>query len=229
MTPIPKGLAGPPHVMARLEVHPELRRGVEDLGEEQGGLGRDGALAVDQRKQPVSSGAFDGIIARMARRQPRLTKRERKAIEVRPPGPLPEPSDRLRNLAARYGIAPENFHADGIPGMEKMSDVITEWAEPLLGPLEDAPLSSFRSALTVTMLIWNAATAHDGSAAEVAAEVLEVLGGAGGPIPPGMDALIAHLVESRRTTYGSDPRVVLRVEAEDVGEDRRLRVVSGMP
>ncbi len=148
---------------------------------------------------------------------------------MRPPGPFPQPSDRLLELAARHGVASENLHLGGIPGMATMSEVIAEWAEPLLQPLEGASLGSFRSALSVAMLIWNEATGHEGTATEVAAGVLEVLGGVGAPIPPGMDALIEHLVESRRTTYASDTRMVLRVEAEDFGDDRRMRVVSGLP
>ena len=37
----------------------------------------------------------------------------------------------------------------------------------------------------------------------------------------------SHLLELG--TYASDPRIVLRVEAEDFGDDRRMRVVSGLP
>jgi hypothetical protein len=148
---------------------------------------------------------------------------------VRPPGPFPEPSDRLLELAARHGIPTEKLHVGAIPGMEKMSDVISEWAAPILDPLEDAQLGTFRSALWFAASIWNAATMPEGTAAEVAAKLVETLRGLGGPMPDEMLPLVEQLVASRRCDYATDSRFVVGAEAEDHGDDRRIKVVSAVP
>lgn len=148
---------------------------------------------------------------------------------MRPPGRFPERIEHVHQLAREHGLQVGNVHVDGIPGMEKMSEVLAEWAAPILEPLEDAPLATFRNALSTAMLIWNAATDTGGTTAEVAAEVLADLRTAGGPVPDALVPIIELLVESRRLDYSADPRIVLGVEAVDVGDDRRIRVTSGMP
>jgi len=148
---------------------------------------------------------------------------------VRPPGPFPEPRERLHQLAREHGLHVGDVHLDGIPGMEKMSEVISEWAAPILEPFEDAPLATFRNALSTAALIWNAATNPEGTTAEVAAQVLADLRTAGGPVPDALIPSIELLVESRRLDYSADRRIVMAAEAVDVGDDRRIRVTSAMP
>jgi len=158
----------------------------------------------------------------MARRQPRLTKRARKAQA----SPSLEAGDRLRELASRHGMPNAKLHVGAIPGMPKMSDVIADWAAPLLEPLEDAPLSSFRNALSLAALIWNAATTPERTAAEVAAELVETIRGATGAVPDELGPIVEDLVASRRRDFAQDRRVVMAAEAHDHGDDRRINVVS---
>lgn len=147
---------------------------------------------------------------------------------MRPPGPFPEPSDRLRELAARYDVPAEDVYVGGIPGMPKMSDVISEWGAQILEPLEDAPLSLFRNGLSLSALIWNAATKPEGTASEVAAKLIDIVRKTGSAMPDELGPLLESLIDSRRRDYASDPRVVMATEAEDYGDERRIRVASAV-
>ena len=44
-----------------------------------------------------------------------------------------------------------------------------------------------------------------------------------------MRDVIEVLVESRRTDYVHDPRIVIRPEAFDVGDERKIHVASAIP
>ncbi len=154
----------------------------------------------------------------MARRAKKLTKRERKAVTGGS-----SVDARLSALVRERGLlrAADGSHA------RTMTDVIVEWAEPLLAPLFDGPLPRLEKGLTFAGLVWNAATDSDAPAEDTAEEILEDFAKGGLPVPETLGRLVVELIDSRRTNYAQERRVFLSAEVTEVGDDRRIRIAWG--
>lgn len=160
----------------------------------------------------------------MARREPRLTKRERKAAAAG----LTSFAERVRSKAAERGMSDGQVHVGALPDLPKMSDVLKEWAAPMLLPLR-GDLRVFRNGVRFAAIVWNAAAAPSGSPEEVARRVMRASGTVGVPLSEEMAELIELLVVQRREEYGDDPRVIIDTEVLDGGNEYRINVASAMP
>ncbi len=154
----------------------------------------------------------------MARRERRLTKREKKATGER--GTF---EDRAHVLAKEAGVTAVGFGADA-DGRPSMSEVLGEWAGPLLDPLAQDDLSRFTRALAFASLVWNAATMSEEPAAAVADGVFAETAEMDVPMPPRLRPIVVALVDARRSAYGDDPRVIITTDARDVDGERRVQV-----
>ncbi|MEI8258405.1 MAG: hypothetical protein WCJ30_22240, partial [Deltaproteobacteria bacterium] len=146
-----------------------------------------------------------GTVPTMSRREPRLTQRARKAS---PPG---------RKMPADLATSPD---------MRTMSDVLAEWAAPILEPWEAGPIKLYRNGLKFASLIWNFATASDAEPAGVVDQIFERLASFGIPAPATLRHIVEALVESRRADYAHDTRIVILPKAFDVGGKRKVEVAS---
>lgn len=159
----------------------------------------------------------------MAKRQRQLTKRERKAA----------PSPATTAFGAQLGqkVLPDGRkvrveqHSGHGP---KMSELLLEWAAPLLEPIERRDLGLYRNVLSFAALIWNEATESDDAPDVVADEVIRRFG-AGSSALESMRDLIADLVADRREVYGDDLRIILETDARDSADRRHVSVATTTP
>src|SRR5579862_3328068 len=99
-------------------------------------------------------------------------------------------------------------------GLPKMSAVLPEFAAPLLDSLgESAGATEWRSVLLLASTIWNmtliaderCAAAGDEDAHDLQRETVDQLAVATGRSRLDCEALVAALVERKRTLFGDDP------------------------
>ena len=159
----------------------------------------------------------------MARRERRLTKRERKAFGTT------EPSfeERVQVRAARQGISPESIRRGGLPDRPKMSDVLKEWAAPLLEPLR-GDIRKFTNGVRFAATVWNAATKMPEPPEVVADWLVEAAGSIGIPFSGDTRDMLAHLITTRREDYADDDRIVIDTEVCDGGDEYRITVASAL-
>jgi hypothetical protein len=160
----------------------------------------------------------------MARRERRLTKRERKAADARSPGF----DDRIRTLAAKHGMPEERLHFGGVADRPKMSDVLKKWAAPILETLR-GDIGAFTNGVRFAATLWNAATVMLDRPEVVADRLMEAVGAAGVPYLGDMHGLLVDLIASRREEYGLDTRIVIETEVIDGGHEYRISVASAVP
>jgi hypothetical protein len=131
-------------------------------------------------------------------------------------------------MAADHGIPEAHVHVGRVTGMPKMSDVLKDWAAPLLEPLRgDLPV--FRKGVVFAALIWNAATTMTEPAGEVASHVIDLAGSAGRSTSEEMRELVEFLIVRRRDDFGQDRRLVVATEVHDGGDEYRISVASAVP
>jgi hypothetical protein len=159
----------------------------------------------------------------MARREKKLTKRERKAAEAAGPGF----HDRVRGLAAEHGMS-ERIRFGGAPDRPKMSDVLREWAAPILDSLR-GDLRAFSNGVRFAGLLWNAATVMLDVPEVVADRMMEAAGNVGVPYSGDMHGLLVDLISSRREEYCLDTRIVIETDVIDGGHEYRISVASTTP
>jgi len=157
----------------------------------------------------------------MARRERRLTKRERKAVHAS----ATTLDDRVRAFAAESGIPDERIYLGGSDGRPKMSEVLTEWAAPILDN-QRGNLIEFKNAVKFATVLWNMATMSRDPAEVVANQLLEAALAAGVPYSADMHAILVDLVASRRAVYGEDSRVVIDTEVLQGEREYRLEVAA---
>jgi hypothetical protein len=168
------------------------------------------------RSRPASVRDTERLVSK---RERRLTKRERKAATG---AASPEFQARLRAFANEQG---KPLRLDQHTGSgPKMSEVLLEWAAPLLEPFAQREIEVYRKALTFAALIWNEATDSDEPADVIAEKVMTVAIAAGGSPSQSMRALVARLIEDRRDLHGSDRRLILETEAHDKANRRQVTV-----
>jgi len=115
---------------------------------------------------------------------------------------------------------------DDPPGVEKMSEVLLEYAEPLTAPLPAHDGKAFRNAIGVAAMCWNAALSPkelrkeglnqfvSGAADEVslpAAELLEILN---------------FMVERKNRLFRKNKRWILDYSVKSTKKDRQIHIVS---
>ncbi|MEI8257080.1 MAG: hypothetical protein WCJ30_15510 [Deltaproteobacteria bacterium] len=105
-----------------------------------------------------------------------------------------------------------------------MSDVLTEWAGPILEPWRNVPIEILQNALTFASLIWNVATASEDSPPGAVDEIFERMEAIGIPAPESLRHVVEALVERRRTDYAHDMRIVILPRVVDAGDDREIQV-----
>jgi len=142
-------------------------------------------------------------------------------------GATPEFHARLRELASGQSrpVVIDRHTGSG----PKMSEVLLEWAAPLLEPFAERDLKAYRKALTFAVLVWNEATDSDEPADVVAENIMTIATAAGGAAPLSMRDLVAGLVEDRREIYGADRRLILEADAHDKPDRRHVSVAVLAP
>ncbi|MBI2392043.1 MAG: hypothetical protein HYV09_20795 [Deltaproteobacteria bacterium] len=140
-----------------------------------------------------------------------------------------ESADRVRKIAMQHGLSPEQVLVGGFPGMRDMSDVLIEWAAPLLEPLKDASMQGFQNAVSLASFIWNAASRPERTAPEVAAAIVQRLREIDASLGDGLLPMIEQLVTGRRRDYATDPRRIWKAEVLERGSVRWVDVVPAAP
>ncbi|MBL8714465.1 MAG: hypothetical protein JNL79_00605 [Myxococcales bacterium] len=131
-------------------------------------------------------------------------------------------------MAAESGIPDERIFLGGSDGRPKMSEILTEWAEPIFED-QRSNLREFAHAVKFAAVIWNAATARSDPPDVVADWVLEAALAAGVPHSAEIHVIVSDLVSSRRDFYGADPRVIIDTEVLQGDGEFRLNVASSYP
>ncbi|MBK7402693.1 MAG: hypothetical protein IPJ34_42315 [Myxococcales bacterium] len=106
-----------------------------------------------------------------------------------------------------------------------MSEVLTEWAAPILDN-QRGNLIEFKNAVKFATVLWNMATMSRDPAEVVANQLLEAALTAGVPYSADMHAILVDLVASRRDVYGEDSRVVIDTEVLQGEREYRLEVAA---
>ena len=97
------------------------------------------------------------------------------------------------------------------PGKRKMSEVLTDVAEPLLWDMElPRDEREYEFALKIAALIWNASTFP--TEAERRAALAELTELSGGTTDPRVERLFAEVFERARTRHPGEGRVIVDVE-----------------
>jgi hypothetical protein len=160
----------------------------------------------------------------VARRERRLTKRERQAARAQGPNFV----ERVRTFAATHGVPEERIRFGGFAGSPKMSDVLAEWAAPMLERLR-GDIGAFTNGVKFAAIIWNAATGMLDPAEVVAEWVVKAAGRVGVALSADSHDLVVELVSSRREKYGRETRVILTTDVVAAGHEYRIRVASAAP
>ncbi len=164
----------------------------------------------------------------MSKKAPRLTKRAKRDQALAGASP----ADRNAQIAQEMQRRGATLVSTADTGRPPMSDVLTEYAEPLLMVLpDDADPNMYRRALEFATTCWNAASHATASHAECVGTILTLLRerGASEEDAAGLSSSIRGLVLRRRTVFAHDPRMVANFEVIVVDGDVRLSVLSVLP
>lgn len=155
----------------------------------------------------------------MARRSPRLTKRERKAKAS-----TDEFVERARAEAERQGL---RVTLEGARGeRETMGDVLKRFGAWVLDPIDAGDLELYRRMFLVVCAAWNHAMTSEAKPEEVADEILAPFERSNSRDREQTRKVVAALVESKRERFASDRRVVMHAEVTGEGGARVIKVAS---
>jgi hypothetical protein len=127
-------------------------------------------------------------------------------------------AERLR----RSVLGKESVLVKDVPGVEKMSEILSGFARPLLDMCDSK--EDYAKFLRLAVVAWNAALLPEQERAGFLhdTKITDVLG------PQGMQ-IMEYLIERKLDLFPDKKRPVLDIEAVDLGDRFSLRVISGLP
>ncbi len=119
---------------------------------------------------------------------------------------------------------------DVVPPQERMSDVLTDFAEPLTSSARTD--EDVRKAIGIAILAWNLALQAEEQQEELLRQAVRDLGEAAGNDAETMEYfenLVRTLVIRKKALYPKNSRVILKYEITERGDDLHLLVTSSAP
>ena len=107
------------------------------------------------------------------------------------------------------------------PGVEKMSEVLLQFAEPILE--RSAPLEEIRATLFFAMTIWNYALLPAEARSEPKGLLREVMS------DPWSRSVAQRLLERKAQLFSDNQRMFYDLEVSQRGDELRVNVVSALP
>ncbi|MGA2865219.1 MAG: hypothetical protein ABSF95_12155 [Verrucomicrobiota bacterium] len=119
-------------------------------------------------------------------------------------------------------LGKESVLLKDVPGVEKMSEILGEFARPLLDMCDSK--EDYPNFVRLAVVAWNAALLPEQERAGFLhdTKITDVLG------PKGM-GIMEYLIKRKLDLFPDKKRPLLDIEAVDLGDRFCLRVVSGLP
>lgn len=125
--------------------------------------------------------------------------------------------DALRQRAIAALPVPPALVRTEPAGQEKMSKILSEFAEPLLQPTKDE--AGFRAAISLAVIAWNLSVFPDTAQMKKTGEVLASL-------PSDLQALVAMMMARKKSSFATVRRLIMDYEVIREAGEYRLNVVS---
>jgi hypothetical protein len=125
--------------------------------------------------------------------------------------------DALRRRAINALPVPPALVRTEPSGQEKMSKILSEFAEPLLQPTKDE--AGFREAISLAVIAWNLSVFPDAAQAKKTGEVLARL-------PSDMQAMVAMMMARKKSSFATVRRLIIDYEVIREAGEYRLNVAS---
>jgi hypothetical protein len=140
--------------------------------------------------------------------------------EVRDMGTL----RKLRRISHTHKSRFESIPWELLPYARKMSEVLLEFAEPLLEDSDDD--ESFRNKIALAALSWNLTCVPSNEQEATLNNMVEKLGGRDAFIRRGIQESIHMLMDRKRTLFANDNRLIINYEIVEEKTGPRLLVMS---
>jgi len=130
--------------------------------------------------------------------------------------------DRAKKSAESVGA---EFMTDR-PEVEKMSDVILNYAKPLTEVLPEDDDESFQKAVIAAMMIWNAAILPDSEGKPLIKQMADEIGKSDLEARKSFLEMAEFMLERKRKRFRNNKRFIIDYEIKITKKDRELSVVS---